>query len=369
MTNTLNRLRLHTSQHYILLLSIAISTILHILLIAKFAFNLPVLVEDRQILKAELVNLQPAKPVSAIAIAEEAVAPQAEQAEPENTPADIPPEPQSEPEPSPAVGATGEEITSPGTLSSATLNMPAPSVPDMPEDNADNELKAAVENDSDIEPERTAYTHVETEFEVRRGTDTSTAGITKITFNIDNNGSYSIYSLTQAKGLVSLFFSNLIQTSEGNVTNKGLKPNYYSYQYGNDEKKLQSAHFNWNDGVVKLHNSRGDSSVKLREGTQDFLSFMYQFMFTPPLENLQITMTNGKRLRTYTYSFEGEETITTKLGELKTVHLLKSSGDEEKTEIWLASDYQYLPVRIRKTEKDGTVIEQLATKLSTNQMN
>jgi len=47
------------------------------------------------------------------------------------------------------------------------------------------------------------------------------------------------------------------------------------------------------------------------------------------------------------------------------VHLLKSSGDEEKTEVWLASDYQYLPVRIRKTEKDGTVIEQIAADIQT----
>jgi hypothetical protein len=80
-------------------------------------------------------------------------------------------------------------------------------------------------------------------------------------------------------------------------------------------------------------------------------------------------MTNGKRLRTYAYSFEGEETITTKLGELKTIHLLKGSGDEEKTEIWLATDYQYLPVKIRKTEKDGTVIEQVVTNILTKELN
>jgi hypothetical protein len=51
------------------------------------------------------------------------------------------------------------------------------------------------------------------------------------------------------------------------------------------------------------------------------------------------------------------------LGELKTIHLLKGSTDEDKTEIWLATDYQYLPVKIRKTEKDGTVIEQVAIKI------
>jgi hypothetical protein len=160
-----------------------------------------------------------------------------------------------------------------------------------------------------------------------------------------------------------------VQKSEGTVTDEGLRPDFYSYQYGTSAKKSQTANFDWEKRLLTMRNAKGESSVKLADGTQDFLSFMYQFMFTPPLENLQITMTNGKKLRTYNYTFEGEETIISKFGELKTIHLLKSSDDDEKTEIWLATEYQYLPVKIRKTEKDGTVIEQLISKLSTNQAN
>lgn len=232
--------------------------------------------------------------------------------------------------------------------------------------NAIDEISETVENNStQTEPEKTVYSHVETEFEVMRGANTSAAGVTKIIFNIDENKRYSIISTTEAKGLVSLFFGDLIQKSEGNVTENGLKPDFYSYQYGNDEKKSQTANFNWSNGVLHMHTYKGDSTANLVAGTQDFLSFMYQFMFAPALETMQITMTNGKRLRTYTYSFEGEETISTKLGELKTIHLLKGSSDEDKTEIWLAVDYQYLPVKIRKTEKDGTVIEQIVANIRT----
>lgn len=218
---------------------------------------------------------------------------------------------------------------------------------------------------TESEPRPPVYQYVETEFEVRRGTDASAAGIARVTFNINKDGSYQIHSTTQAKGLVSLFINDLVQTSQGLLSDQGLVPSYYSYQYGNDKTKMQSASFAWSDRIIVMKSAKGEKTEPLTKGTQDFLSFMYQFMFSPPLENTQITMTNGKRLRSYTYSFTGEERITTKIGELNSIHLLKQGDDDEKTELWLAIDYQYLPIKIRKTEKDGNVIEQTVTSIST----
>jgi len=102
------------------------------------------------------------------------------------------------------------------------------------------------------------------------------------------------------------------------------------------------------------------------EGTQDLLSFMYQFMFVPPLQTMQLSITNGRKLGVYDYSFEGEEIIATKMGNLNTIHILRSADEgDEKTELWLALDYQYVPVKIRKTEKEGKVYELLVTSLKT----
>jgi len=89
-------------------------------------------------------------------------------------------------------------------------------------------------------------------------------------------------------------------------------------------------------------------------------------MFEPPLVKVRLAVTNGKKLSQYTYSFEGESTLSTKIGDMRTLHIAKSSGEgEEKTELWLAPDYHYLPVKIRKTEKDGKLYEQIVTRLST----
>jgi hypothetical protein len=361
VSRALSSLKLQLMQHKLLLLATLGSILLHIVLFSEFTISLPQIVEEQQTLDMRLAQQQ---------VKQDKI----------QTPGDKN-ETATKHKPSEAINTpklAHEETIESSEVVNSTENMPASASTNIDQsenvDQSETELANAIDDISETaennltqaEPEKIVYQHVETEFEVMRGSNTSAAGVTKIVFNIDANGHYSIISTTQAKGLASLIFGNLTQKSEGIVTEYGLKPDFYSYQYGNDAKKLQTANFNWNDGVVHMHTYKGDSTAHLATGTQDFLSFMYQFMFTPPLDNMQITMTNGKRLRTYAYSFEGEETITTKLGELKTIHLLKGSGDEEKTEIWLATDYQYLPVKIRKTEKDGTVIEQIVASIRTD---
>jgi hypothetical protein len=354
ISTALGSLKLQLRQHKLLLLATLGSILLHIALFSEFSISLPQVAEDQQTLDMRLVQQQ-VKPdnIQALDKKNDSVTKRkAPEAKNEPLPAHA-----ETLEPTEIANSTENAPLNPTTNTGQTGAESVNAIEDISETSEDNLREA--------EPEKTAYRHVETEFEVMRGSSTSAAGITKIVFNIDANGHYSIISTTQAKGLVSLFFGNLTQKSEGTVAEKGLKPDFYSYQYGNDAKKSQTADFDWVNNILHMHTYKGDSTASLAAGTQDFLSFMYQFMFMPALETMQITMTNGKRLRTYTYSFEGEETITTKLGELKTIHLLKGSSDEDKTEIWLATDYQYLPVKIRKTEKDGTVTEQIATNIRT----
>jgi hypothetical protein len=113
--------------------------------------------------------------------------------------------------------------------------------------------------------------------------------------------------------------------------------------------------------------SKGTYTEDLPEGAQDLLSFMYQFMHVAPLQTMQIPIVNGKRLRIYDYSFEGEELVNSSLGELKTIHITHNGIDsDEKTELWLAIDYQYVPVKIRKIEKNGDVVEMVATRINSN---
>jgi hypothetical protein len=369
-------LKLLFSKNKTLTLALVASLLVHILIASKFIFSLPELDEGRQAINVRLVNVQAMQqiaPAPTIKAYQEPVAttPELPQAEPETITNEIG---------NIADGTKAQEttdvispVTSAGNMSSANqpTDQSAISATNKEEVNA-AEVVEVSENIESTEEANLAnktlpeiYNYIETEFEVRRGNDSSAAGVARIVFILDKNHTYMLTSMTQAKGLASLFFNTLSQKSVGVFTDQSLIPNHYSYQYGNDPKKDLSARFNWSEGTLLIHNSKGDKTEILNAGTQDLLSFMYQFMFIPPLENTEIIITNGKNMRTYSYHFQGEEQIATKLGELSTIHLIKTGDDDEKTELWLALDYQYLPVKIRKTEKDGSFIEQTVTSIYT----
>ena len=211
-----------------------------------------------------------------------------------------------------------------------------------------------------------AYQYIETEFDVRTQIDGSADGKATITYNLIEGNQYRIKWLTEGSGFAALLFPDLLQTSDGLLTKTGLQPNQYSYQFGKKADKSRFANFDWSAKKVMLQTVKGTKTEELPEGTQDLLSFMYQFMHVAPLQHMQLPIVNGKKLRIYDYSFEGEEQVNSTLGEIKTIHILHSGNDEEKTELWLAIDYQYVPVKIRKIENDGKVVEMLATRITTN---
>ena len=210
------------------------------------------------------------------------------------------------------------------------------------------------------------YHYIETDFEIYRD-NTVNASTTSIVFIIDENNTYTLTSITQTNSLASLYLDSLIQKSEivsqGVVLENGLRPNSYSYLYGSNN--MRNANFAWSDGLLEMNSEQGKKAEPILVGTQDFLSYMYQFMFSPPLEDTEITMANADKQTTYTYSLQGEEEISTKLGKLNTLHLLISDG-EEKTELWLGIDYQYLPVKIRETKKNGSVTDEVVTNIYTS---
>lgn len=334
-------------------LALLLSLLLHLIAIDGLTFfRLPGAEPLPDTIDARLVPLQP-KPLPKVA------------AKPAQKPVQKPQPPPAapEPEPLPAIDAASEAEPLP-PLTEAT---PEEAVETTEVAEAASE---EVQESPEVRPQAAAY--IEADFELKRSVSGDTVagsvGEAHISYKADTSGRYTIKSVAQAKGFASLFVSGqLRQESEGRVTDKGLQPERFLYQYGNDAAKAQRASFDWAAGKLVMESAKGKTTVPLERGTQDLLSFMYQFMFTPPLEEMKLSVTNGKRLRTYDYSFEGEEQISTKMGDFRTIHIAKSSADgKDKTEVWLAMDYQYIPVKIRKTEDSGNVIEQIVTRLSTD---
>lgn len=212
-----------------------------------------------------------------------------------------------------------------------------------------------------------APSFVDMDFDVKRVNGFG-SGRAHYRYQAQPQGRYSLRSELEAVGLASIAFAGKrIETSIGKITDQGLQPEAYRVDVTSKPEKLQAANFDWVNHKLTLKTAKTETVEDLPEGTQDFLSFMYQFMFVPPLERMEWPLTNGKMVRVYNYVFIAEEVIATKFGQINTYHIAKSSGDaEEKTDVWLAEDYRFIPIKILKITKDGSGYEFIATRIDTD---
>jgi hypothetical protein len=239
------------------------------------------------------------------------------------------------------------------------------STKDLNQEIQNNELNEIYQSS---EKKEIQYKKVIIDYDVRRSLDGSPVGSARTMYLLGENNQYSIKNEVEAKGFVSLFYWNkLVQTSDGVVTPEGLKPKNYHYQFGS--KIDNFAVFDWESKKIITTMNGKTNEFDMFEGSQDMLSFMYQFMFEPPLTKMKIYITNGKNYKPYDYSYIGEEVIETEVDKILTMHIAKFNyNNEERIDLWLAKDYRYLPIKIRKTEKDGSILDQSAKKIETESL-
>lgn len=341
-----------------LLVAIFISLLVHLFIIGQYHFVLPNLSEEHFFINAQLVTPKPEAVVKSEAIPPNTTQTKATKVKKLNEPKPEPTSNQADLSQSKLDEAVQSAADNQTDILDATQDVPEAEIPD------------TAAQDTGLIDKPHPYDYVETEFDVRTDIDakfdSSAAGRAKITYSTYRNGEkYQLKSLIEARGLASLIIPDLLQISDGFISQNGLQPEHYLYQFGDKKDKTYQANFDKESRKLTLHSSKGDKQVALLDGAQDLLSFMYQFMFEAPMQNMQLAITNGRKLDVYDYSFEGEEIVNTKMGDIKTIHLLRTSGENEKDELWLAVDYQYVPVKIRKTDKDNKIYELLATSLKT----
>jgi uncharacterized protein DUF3108 len=189
-------------------------------------------------------------------------------------------------------------------------------------------------------------------------------GESSFEWNLDRRH-YELSLAARATGLAHLFLpGKRIERSEGAVTPTGLRPDSFRMLGRRHADDVESVRFDWN--ARRLIFSPGEHSLELPDSTQDILSFLFQFALFPP-ENgtLHSAITNGRKLDTYFYEPIGEETLDLPLGRVKTRRWSRQhSLVEEGMDVWLAVQDNYLPVKIRYIDKEGRVVEQVATAIT-----
>jgi len=151
-----------------------------------------------------------------------------------------------------------------------------------------------------------------------------------------------------------------ILSSEGVVAAVGLQPRHFEQHQGDDEKKSIYADFDWVAIQLSMKNKGNVTIEPLAKGTQDVVSFPYQWMLFPPkADEVSLPITTGKKQRVYNCKvIEREVSLTVDAGQFKTLHLINASEKSavNEREFWLAIERSYLPVKIIMREENGTPI-------------
>jgi Protein of unknown function (DUF3108) len=218
----------------------------------------------------------------------------------------------------------------------------------------DTSLPATTPVDETISPPLLPK-HAQLHFAVQYGSSTFKVG--EVSHFLDNtNGRYTLRAETQTTGLVGIFKSyRLSQTSTGTVTAQGLRPDSYGeVKTDSSGTQTSSATFDWNALKVRFENG---NEQPLTERAQDILSLPYQLSQLPlNLQSFPIVLSKGKNINQYYITVGEEQTISTALGELRTVVLSKVHGaNEDGLIIWLALEYRLLPVKMLYLDKSGEV--------------
>jgi hypothetical protein len=178
--------------------------------------------------------------------------------------------------------------------------------------------------------------------------------LAEVNQRLEHDGrSYRLTETWRGKGALSLR-GEAVRTSQGTIAADGLRPQ--KFEDKRTGRDTQHAEF---EAAAK-------TATPLR---QDRLSFIWTFAFAPPKGPTTVSVADGKGGATsYTYEPAGRERVKTPAGEFDALKLVKRklNPDDKVTEIWLAVERNYLPVRLLVIDKDGTRLDTLAAKIGAN---
>jgi hypothetical protein len=175
---------------------------------------------------------------------------------------------------------------------------------------------------------------------------------------------YRIESEAKGKGLFALMNRGAVKRiSRGEVLPAGLRPVEFRDQRG--DRAPEFARFDWGKRVVTHERPSNNGSSPLVDGMQDRVSFMWSFAFVPPKGDVKAVVVDGRGTTQFHYVVAGREMLKTGAGNIETLHLVKQKegGDQRGTELWLAVQRSYIPVRLLVIEKDGTRVDQVVTRI------
>jgi len=204
---------------------------------------------------------------------------------------------------------------------------------------------------------------------VYRTTYTRLVGITAVTYvdwSIDpDKATYQLWLRTvDPNGLLDL-------RSSGTLKPFGIAPDNYVEKIEIANRELR-ADFDWKSNAVSFVGRGAGQPVTFGEGTQDPLSLQfhlpllaqaYPWRFSPGSE---VTFAVARRnVERYSFVVEGFESVRIGSTDVMALKIDRKRGPDanRRVEIWMAPEFQWLPVRLRFTDSNDEVWDSVLSQL------
>lgn len=209
-------------------------------------------------------------------------------------------------------------------------------------------MAAAVANGLPVAPYQARYEVYASGFSIGEGV---------ISLTTTGPGTYQMSSDVRPNGLVALLASGRIHEQvSGEIRDGAIRPSQYERLLDTGRKSTtMQLRFDWPAGQVLARSDAEQATLPLSPGVVDPLSL--QLVVMGDLKRGQVpdrySLVDKIQIKTYQIRNQGEETLSTPLGRLRTVRINQyTPGKTRMTTFWVAPDLQYLLVRISQ-EKDG----------------
>lgn len=179
---------------------------------------------------------------------------------------------------------------------------------------------------------------------------------------VHDGATYRLSETWEGSGLLSLL-GEVRRTSHGRVTPDGLRP--LEYVDVRPRRDKATVRFSWEARTLTQQFRDGPQTQPLPPQAQDRLSFLFAPAFhAPGGELLEYHVADGKGVAHFVFDIAGRERLTLPAGEFDALHLVKRDDGGRSTQIWLDVQRSYLPLRVLVVQKDGTHVDQVATRFA-----
>lgn len=191
------------------------------------------------------------------------------------------------------------------------------------------------------------------------------SAVADVSYVLEHDGkAYQLIERWKGRGLYALA-GNAQRTSRGTIGAGGLRPLYY--EDARSRRETATARFDWEAKSLTLQFRHGPQQRPMPANAQDRLSFLFSFAFQPPPKGaVEFKVVDGKGIAEYVLEVAGRERVKVPAGEFEALRLAQKAenpGDRGR-QVWLDPARSYLPLRLLVVQKDGTRIDQLATRIT-----